>query len=221
MFCQKCGTELLEGSGICPKCGAKGEAVRVAGGKNPDTYARLIIVAPVLAGIVGYFSPPQYGLHIGIAGAVIMLILALFDTSSLNREKKFGYISMDFAIVILYPVYFFNRARRLKKGWNYFVISTVLCILLMVPSFVAISRNSGFNDYVSAVNSISATESSIIEKYASVMGENYTNDMRVQGALEEIIPKSRNFIAALKRISPDEKNCAAFMNCGFQLGMPN
>ena len=63
--------------------------------------------------------------------------------------------------------------------------------------------------YVEEVGAISEEESSIINDYASVTGDNYTNDATLLAMIVDLIPRCNAFIAKLEAITPPSELRAA------------
>jgi hypothetical protein len=84
------------------------------------------------------------------------------------------------------------------------IIFSLVMMVFVSPVSEAASKvsNSEYKAYMKSMNSIAGTESSILDRYGSVTGDNYTDDETMYNVLTDLTPEINLFIGKLERIQP-------------------
>jgi hypothetical protein len=95
----------------------------------------------------------------------------------------------------------------LKGKIKWIALAAVLVVVgLAIIGSVALEKEKAFTDYVITMKNLDIEESAIIEKYDSVMGDNYTDDENFYNKLvNEIVPETKRFVDKLENISSNDK----------------
>lgn len=71
------------------------------------------------------------------------------------------------------------------------------------------SNEKEIEDYLDKLRALAAREANILEKYDSVTGENYTDDLTLYNTVVDLLPEVRGFISQLEEIMPTDESLAA------------
>jgi dynactin complex subunit len=107
-----------------------------------------------------------------------------------------------------------------KRGSAVVSISIVIALIgfLIAPQAAVASKVSkkDFQAYMSSVRSLVSAENSILRKYGSVTGENYTDDETMYVVLTDLTGEINRFITRLERIQPKNSTLRSAHNIYIQ-----
>jgi hypothetical protein len=103
-----------------------------------------------------------------------------------------------------------------KKGSTVVSLSIVIALIgfLVTPQATAASKvpKKDYQAYISSVRSLVSAENSILKKYGSVTGENYTDDETMYLVLTDLTAEVNRFITKIERIQPKNSTLRAAHN---------
>ena len=103
-----------------------------------------------------------------------------------------------------------------KKGSTVVSLSIVIALIgfLVTPQATAASKvpKKDYQAYISSVRSLVSAENSILKKYGSVTGENYTDDETMYVVLTDLTAEVNRFITKIERIQPKNSTLRAAHN---------
>ncbi len=115
MFCQKCGNEVNEGVGFCPKCGSKMRTEgNVAEIKGNDLGRLTMVVALLLATqalftivstVIGGTVNTMYGDFFQIVPAIIMLVFVIKKPENMRKGIIIGIVFSLIECVYCFAIY--------------------------------------------------------------------------------------------------------------------
>jgi hypothetical protein len=103
-----------------------------------------------------------------------------------------------------------------KRGSTVVSLSIVIALIgfLVTPQATAASKvpKKDYQAYISSVRSLVSAENSILKKYGSVTGENYTDDETMYVVLTDLTAEVNRFITKIERIQPKNSTLRAAHN---------
>ena len=103
-----------------------------------------------------------------------------------------------------------------KRGSTVVSLSIVIALIgfLVAPQAAAASKvpKKDYQAYISSVRSLVSAENSILKKYGSVTGENYTDDETMYVVLTDLTAEVNRFITRIERIQPKNSTLRAAHN---------
>ena len=84
------------------------------------------------------------------------------------------------------------------------VIASLLSLMFSVPAAQAAAKVSKkeYQSYINSMKTLVKAEDSILRKYGSVTGDNYSDDETMYEVLTELAPEMNRFIARVEKIQP-------------------
>lgn len=133
MYCEKCGTEIIEGE-VCPKCSISDQSnpqqeqntqqpVQINKQKN-EIFAWIMATIPITGVIIGNM------IGFGWACLVLNIIVGYLDEKSLKEQ---GVDTSEFgSLAFLVPYYLFKRAKALGDSLAYVIVWIVLFAITFI-----------------------------------------------------------------------------------------
>jgi len=84
------------------------------------------------------------------------------------------------------------------------VIVSLLSLMFSIPAAQAAAKVSKkeYQAYINSMQTLVKAENSILTKYGSVTGDNYTDDETMYDVLTDLAPEMNRFIARVEKIQP-------------------
>jgi hypothetical protein len=96
------------------------------------------------------------------------------------------------------------RSRRNTPGIFLVALITIFAVILSSQSANAAAKvsKSEYQAYMKSMRAFVSAENSILTKYGSVTGDNYTDDQTLYDTLVELTPEMNRFIGRIEKIQP-------------------
>jgi hypothetical protein len=84
------------------------------------------------------------------------------------------------------------------------IIASLLSLMFSAPAAQAAAKVSKkeYQAYMNSMKTLVSPENSILTKYGSVTGDNYTDDETMYEVLTDLVPEMNRFIARVEKIQP-------------------
>ena len=94
------------------------------------------------------------------------------------------------------------------------VVVSLLSLMFSAPAAQAAAKVSKkeYQTYISSMRTLVNTENSILRKYGSVTGDNYTDDETMYEVLVDLAPEITRFITRVEKIQPKNATLRAIHN---------